>query len=44
VLERGTLQAGLDRKRGKFAIGNGKPKRALAAPQEYREPEFPFLK
>ena len=42
VTERGTWQAALDRKRGTFAIGDGKPKRELAAPQDYSEPEFPF--
>ena len=42
VTERGTWQAALDRKRSTFAIGDGKPKRDVPAPQEYREPEFPF--
>jgi hypothetical protein len=42
VTKGGVWQAALDRKRGLFAIGNGKPKRELAAPQEYREPGFPF--
>jgi hypothetical protein len=42
VTKRGTWQAALDRKRNTFAIGDGKPKPELAAPQEYREPEFPF--
>jgi hypothetical protein len=40
VTERGTWQASLDRKRGVFAIGEGRPKREVAAPQEYSEPEF----
>ena len=44
VTERGIWQAALDRKRGTFAIGDGQPKRELAAPQEYREPAFPFPK
>ena len=42
VTKRGTWQAALDRKRGMFAIGDGKPKRELAAPQDYFDPEFPF--
>ena len=42
VTKGGTWQAALDRKRGMFAIGDGKPRRELAAPQEYCEPEFPF--
>ena len=40
--ERGSWRAALDRKRGTFAIGYGKPARQLAAPQSYQEPEFPF--
>ena len=42
VTERGTWQASLDRKRSTFAIGDGKAKRELAAPQDYFDPEFPF--
>ena len=42
VTKRGVWQAALDRKRGTFAIGDGKPKRELAAPQQLAEPEFPF--
>jgi hypothetical protein len=42
VTERGIWQAALDRKRGTFAIGEGKPKRELPAPQDYYQPEFPF--
>ena len=42
VKERGTWQAALDRKRSAFSIGNGQPKRELAAPQEVCQPEFPF--
>ena len=42
VLKGGVWQAKLDRKRGTFAIGDGKPSRELAAPQEYHEPEYPF--
>ena len=42
VTKRGIWQAALDRKRSTFAIGNGKPKRVLVAPQEYRDPEFLF--
>jgi hypothetical protein len=42
VTRGGTWQAALDRKHGTFAIGDGMPKRELPAPQEYREPEFPF--
>ena len=42
VTKRGLWQAALDRKRSTFAIGDGKPKRELAPPQEYREPQFPF--
>ena len=42
VTVRGKWRAALDRKRSTFAIGNGKPKRDLAAPQDYFEPEFQF--
>jgi len=42
VTKRGIWQAALDRKRSTFAIGDGKPNRELAAPQDYFEPEFPF--
>jgi hypothetical protein len=42
VTKRGVWAAALDRKRGMFAIGDGKPKRELAAPQDYSKPEFPF--
>jgi hypothetical protein len=42
VTKRGIWAAALDRKRSTFAIGDGKPKRELAAPQDYFEPEFPF--
>jgi hypothetical protein len=42
VTKRGVWQAALDRKRSTFALGDSKPNRELAAPQEYREPEFPF--
>jgi len=42
VTERGKWQAALDRKRGMFAIGDGKPKRELGAPQEHEDPEFSF--
>jgi len=42
VTKRGIWQAALDRKRSTFAIGDGKPRRELSAPQEYRAPEFPF--
>jgi hypothetical protein len=42
VTKRGVWQAALDRKRGTFAIGDGKPKRELPAPQEYFEPGFAF--
>lgn len=42
ITERGAWRAALDRKRGRFAIGDGTPKRELTAPQEYRDPEFPF--
>jgi hypothetical protein len=42
ITERGAWQAALDRKRVAFAIGDGKPRRELAAPQSYQEPEFPF--
>jgi hypothetical protein len=42
ITRRGTWQAALDRKRGTFAIGKGKPARDVDAPQSYREPEFPF--
>ena len=40
VAKWGVWQAALDRKRGTFVIGDGKPKRELAAPQEYRRPEI----
>lgn len=42
VTKEGVWQAALDRKRGLFALGEGKPYRELPAPQEYAEPEFPF--
>ena len=42
VTERGTWQAALDRKRGVFTLGDGKPKRELAAPQTLSEPDFSF--
>ena len=42
VTVRGKWRAALDRKRSTFAIGDGKPKRELAAPQDYFEPEFSF--
>lgn len=42
VTERGTWQAALDRKRGMFSIGDGKPRREVPAPQENRQPEFAF--
>ncbi len=42
VTKRGVWQAALDRKRGTFALGDGKPNRESAAPQEYREPQYPF--
>ena len=42
VTERGTWKAALDRKRSAFAIGHGKPGSEVDAPQEYRQPEFPF--
>jgi hypothetical protein len=42
VTQRCNWQAALDRKRGTFAIGNGRPGRELAAPQSYQEPQFPF--
>jgi hypothetical protein len=42
VTRRGVWHAALDRKRGTFAIGDGKPRREVAAPQDYFEPEFPF--
>jgi hypothetical protein len=44
VTERGTWMAALDRKRGTFAIGEGKPRRELPAPQDYRQPVFQFPK
>ena len=41
VTEQGTWKAGLDRKRSTFAIGHGKPKRELDAPQSrVKRPEF----
>lgn len=42
VRERGRWKASLDRKRSTFSIGDGKPSRELAAPQDYRQPEFAF--
>lgn len=42
VTERGTWRAALNRKRSTFAIGDGRPWRELVAPQEDRDPEFPF--
>lgn len=42
ITQRGIWRAALDRKRGTFALGHGKPNRELSAPQSYQEPEFPF--
>jgi hypothetical protein len=42
ITKRGIWQAALYRKRSAFALGKGKPGRELAAPQQYREPQFPF--
>lgn len=42
VTKRGVWQAAFDRKRSTFALGDGKPNSELAAPQEYRDPEFAF--
>jgi hypothetical protein len=42
VTKRGVWAAALDRKRSTFAIGNGKPKREVDAPQSLREPKFRF--
>jgi len=42
VKERGTWQAALDRKRGVFSIGDGKPERDVKAPEEIQQPEFAF--
>ncbi|WP_038168168.1 hypothetical protein [Verrucomicrobium sp. BvORR106] len=42
VTERGVWQAELDRKHNSFSIGDGSPKRSLAAPQEHRTPEYAF--
>jgi hypothetical protein len=42
VTQRGVWSAALDRKRGMFAIGTGKPAREVAAPQAFIDPEFPF--
>jgi hypothetical protein len=39
VTVRGKWRAALDRKQSTFTLG---PKRILAAPQDYFEPEFPF--
>jgi hypothetical protein len=39
VTVRGKWRAALDRKQSTFTLG---PKRILAAPQSYQEPEFPF--
>jgi len=44
VTKGGIWQAAFNRKRSTFALGDGKPKRELAAPQDYMEPEFPFPK
>ena len=40
VTKRGVWQAALDRRRGTFALGDGKPSREVTAPQEYLEPGF----
>ena len=42
VTKGGVWQAALDRQRGMFSIGDGKPKRELAAPQDVHQPEFAF--
>ena len=42
VTKHGTWQAALDRKRGTFAIGDGKPARDVPAPQENSDPEYSF--
>ena len=42
VTQRGRWQAALDRGRSMFSIGDGKPKRELAAPQELHQPGYPF--
>jgi hypothetical protein len=42
VTERGAWQAALDRQRSTFSIGDGKPRREVAAPQELLQPEFAF--
>ena len=42
VTERGVWKASLNRRQSTFAIGDSKPKRELAAPQEYHDPDFSF--
>jgi hypothetical protein len=42
ITERGTWRGALDRKRGTFAIGDGRPSRDVDAPQMYSEPPFAF--
>jgi hypothetical protein len=42
VTKRGVWQAALDWKRNTFAIGDGKPRREVSAPQELRNPAYPF--
>lgn len=44
ITKSGKLMAKLNRKRNLFWIDNGSIRRELAAPQEYREPEFAFPK
>ena len=42
VTKGGVWRAAFDRSTGSFAIGRGKPKRSVAAPQDLREPRFSF--
>jgi hypothetical protein len=42
VTKRGVWQAALDRKRSTFVLADVRPKCELDAPQENREPDFPF--
>jgi len=42
IAEGGRWRAALDRKRSALSIGDGKPIRELAAPQEPWQPMFPF--
>lgn len=42
VKKRGVWQAALNRKDNRFSVGDGAPKRSVAAPQEHRTPAYAF--